>query len=134
MRTIKFRAWDATRSKMHYEDAFVRASFNPIRITIKKSSLVLDTIMQFTGLTDKNGTEIYEGDKVKSTHPNCYLGDMNDIYEVVYSQKYCMFCLKCIASDNQNRIGKIASKGSGNPYMIQASKTEIIGNIHEKHS
>jgi len=57
MREIKFRAWEPQRKIWHY--------FNSIDEVIK-CNFSLPTYwciwMQFTGLKDKNGKEIYEGD------------------------------------------------------------------------
>lgn len=51
MREIKFRAWDGTNMELPIYDV-------SIQYGNKK-------LMQYTGLKDKNGVEIYEGDIIK---------------------------------------------------------------------
>jgi uncharacterized phage protein (TIGR01671 family) len=66
MRTIKFRAWYPDIKEMIYD--FVGIANQSIAsadiITTDKLAQYLLPVMQFTGLTDKNGKEIYEGDVV----------------------------------------------------------------------
>lgn len=64
MREIKFRAWDKKEKKMHYGnmemfDDMIGFRFGHFGVDTSKEDIKL---MQSTGLKDKNGTEIYEGD------------------------------------------------------------------------
>ena len=61
MREIKFRAWDKTENHMYKWENLLNQNLKNI-FTIPKQCGY--NIMQFTGLHDKNGKEIYEGDIV----------------------------------------------------------------------
>ncbi len=67
MREIKFRAWDKELKNMETNGTLPA---NLLQIIIEEGFLdIADTLrfelMQYTGLKDKNGVEIYEGDIVE---------------------------------------------------------------------
>lgn len=62
MREIKFRAWNG--HKMYYDDLTVVGPDIGLNRLLEKTGKIFN-LMQYTGLKDKNGKEIYEGDLVE---------------------------------------------------------------------
>ena len=97
MREIKFRAWSEDYGMSRYFD-INEDNFEAIR--------GYQTLMQYTGLKDKNGVEIYEGDKVKHSEGINY---------IEYDEDSAMFVLDCY---------------SGKP-LHHNMPFEIVGNEYE---
>ena len=116
MREIKFRAWheygkrmkDPTEPGMIYDE-------NPGDcLHWKSQGQKIINVMQYTGLTDKNGKEIYEGDIV------IYAGYH---FFIEWDDYFCRF---------HKKYFEIKSNGIKQIFpLCQIELLEIIGNIHE---
>lgn len=71
------------------------------------------TVCQFTGMKDKTGNDVWEGDLVRKSYE---LLDIDNLYEVIYIEEDGAFAFKCInKADNYE------------PY-INVADTVVVGN------
>lgn len=81
-----------------------------------------DTVGQFTGLTDKNGRKIFEGDIIKWE----YLCNDHLVYQVVYEKGTAGFVTR---RNFNNRDG--IDCYSDSVFVDDGDMSEVIGNIHD---
>lgn len=112
----KFRAWDEVIDQMFIPDSIHFDSKGMVDgIGSKKTVFGIEDfeLMQSTGLHDKNGKEIFEGDIVKNSYGEIgYI--KHSIYTFVFAKK----------KECEWREFYLHGIGAGSPF-------EVLGNIHE---
>jgi uncharacterized phage protein (TIGR01671 family) len=116
-REIKFRAWDKSELfLMPWDDMYNDSSlFMPV-INNEDDNFILE---QFTGLTDKNGKEIYEGDILLWSDRN------GKIKKWVVDFVCGGFCAKVNGKGGSWQLSILTA------MSFDTDPCEIIGNIHE---
>jgi len=119
MREIKFRAWDSVKRNMmqigdfplyHEPDNGLHSGWSG-----EGGDWDSHVLMQYTGLKDKNGVEIYEGDILSMLVEDGY------ICQVTWNDKTAVFC--CKYKDHQ--------KFNNSDHLYGAELCEVIGNIYQ---
>ena len=121
MKQAKFRVWCNDKNEWEKDIVFLTpegALFHygaPGALSLMSLRPGKHTVEFFTGLKDKNGKEIYEGDRLFLEHYDPWIVDWSDGGFVVYNES--------------------------NPDFVEYPLTqsmaeirEVIGNIHEKES
>lgn len=117
----RYRAWDKEFKEMVQVDALVFDE-QIIKATYKNRNIVKEdlknyVLMQSTGLKDKNGKEIFEGDVLKVTNLSSWL-------EVVsFNEKKAMF----VSKEAKREVEETPLYDLFNTDIFEV---EIIGNIH----
>nr|DAR78960.1 MAG TPA: YopX protein [Caudoviricetes sp.] len=126
----KFRAWDSAKQEM-FTDTFAITESGQV-VVVDQSSVFVSpdyvfvdnlVIMQSTGLYDKNGREIFEGDIVKRYRSPFFKAEWEYLIETVVREGASLL------------LGRDFGKNFGTlPFDSPFAKgdlLEVIGNVHE---
>lgn len=138
MREIKFRAWDYDDCKMYNVMSYSPITFGEIKphvgiYPIGESKPVTVTqistnfkLIEYTGLKDKDGREIFEGDVLRyldsynwSTEYGYDFEDFLNVGRIIYDDKLARFDIT-----NKSDI-------SYDDFIYEVENYEVIGNIYE---
>ena len=124
MRDIKFRAWHKEKNIMVYDneddtygywDGCCNSNVGMVNSILNSKYYENYEFMQYTGLKDKNGKEIYEGDILRYSYNIAQIEDENYLVR----QNICGWEMRK------------TKKKRGQRSVRYTEKMEIIGNIYE---
>ena len=109
MRELKFRAWDDSDKE---KGAYMLGPYDLNDSIFNYPDIRSLKLMQFTGLKDKNGIDIYEGDVVRP------FGDQGSLAQIIFFAPSFKLATKL-------------NNGSYNLWNYYEDEIEIVGNIYQ---
>ena len=120
MREILFRAKSMFNDKVWVYGNFVKTNYDGLQDVIYDEDgwayeIISETIGQYTGLTDKNGTKIFEGDIVRDAETS----DVGKIFFDTYAAMFVIGFETTIADFNASYSLEVIGNIYDNPELIR---------------
>ena len=112
MRELKFRAYHFGAVEMLYDENLGDV------LRWKRDGQDLSEVMQYTGLKDKNGREIYEGDILDYK----WKVSTRDLLIVEWSEKDACFLFGAVRTDYAIAYGEVIGNIHENPELLGDSR------------
>ena len=126
MREIKFRAWDGEKMvSPDHIDRWGNAWWTENSIPTRSG-----TVMQYTGLKDKNGKEIYESDILRNKWIDVFGKDIGQKWQVKFGE-YDNSDIEYGSSGNIGFFCESATRQQEGLNNLSGDGIEVIGNIYE---
>jgi uncharacterized phage protein (TIGR01671 family) len=121
MDRFKFRVWDKQQKKYENIPKLINQKGELVSFVVRDDLSKFYDIEQCTGLKDKNGKLIYEGDicRIKGTYYDC---DYQEYLEVDDNEK---------VESLEKFFGEAMLKGVYSALGCDTLQVEVIGNINE---
>lgn len=123
MREFKFRLWDDNAKRWISRGESVEVAFSQLFPESIKAEANF-YLEQYTGIKDKNGREIYEGDIIAQTL-------IDDPFDKRYPNYIVYWCEEYLGWGVKDAWGDDGNDSDLHFFIAERQKCEVIGNIHE---